>query len=698
MRASGERFRYSIPRRRAIIMACLLAISGLVMASAGQASAAVSASWTGWLNTDLETYADNIGAWNSGDNGVQVALPGGQALWLWNDSFVGPVRSDGTEDPFSVYYDHNTELLTTGSGSSFTVNNTITGPVTNGRPTPAVPPISGSPSGSWAWPAGGLYQGSSVEAIYNVFAQAPGLGDLNYAPVSNEIVTMPLSSLTDPSTYSIVAGPSSGCSISSSPPEQNCVQWGVGMLNSTDCPAATQLASCTYVYGEKWPSYGSNGHTLVEAVTPQGGLGTAGDWWYDTTSGWSQTMSGLSAQLGGASVNAVSVHQVSGSSYVAVESTGGGVVAYYSSSPQLTNASSAKLFNQPSGPQSPLKNGAITYQFHIEPAYSSGSNVVMGFSVNSGAYDKACLQYAPYVDAAYYQPEFYSFTLPASASAVATGTLPAPQLDTFPQSSVSGETTVSGCTSKSPPAPVTPGNVTAAYAGGGNINLSWKDPGGLFQYDIRREDLDNPGWTQFQYPVWDSPCASDHSKNCFTDSASFAGLIPGHSYDYEFDTYNWVGHGIGWNDSVVVTLPAKLTVVSSGLCDSVPGGSTSAGTQFDQEGCAPSSSAQQWRYTATGQDPTGQYTEYEIANMNSGYCMVPAGSQSGAAVDQEACSGSTAQWEFRIVDTNYDFQLYNVGTGLCLSPVGGSQSGNVKLVQAACGTTANVTWHSSLDY
>jgi hypothetical protein len=47
---------------------------------------------------------------------------------------------------------------------------------------------------------------------------------------------------------------------------------------------------------------------------------------------------------------------------------------------------------------------------------------------------------------------------------------------------------------------------------GTDIGLSWSDPGGLYQYDIRREDTANPGWTNFAYPVWDSSC-SNHADN-----------------------------------------------------------------------------------------------------------------------------------------------------------------------------------------
>jgi hypothetical protein len=689
--SSAARLGRARPRRPAALLACLLAVTTLAVAGPVRATAQTSltASWTSWLNSGLETYADTAGRWNSGDNAVQVALPGSQALWLFNDSFYGPVDGDGTVSQYSTHYVRNMILLTSGSGSSFGVDATITGPVSGGVPAPAVLPITGSPDNSWAWPAGGLVQGNSVEAIYNVFAP---VSSPDYAPVSSEVVTMPLASLTDPSTYTIAAAPSADCGTG----DKNCIQWGVSLLNSTDCPAATGLSSCTYIYGEVWPQAGSGQHTLVEAVSGQGQVGVASDWWYDTTSGWTHTLSSLAKPLGsGTDVNAVSVYQVSASSYVLL--SGGlsnGIVAYYASTPSLAGASSAELFTGP-GPHG--VPGALAYQFHIDPAYSGGPNVVMGFSFNSVDHDNACLRYAPYYNVAGYQPEFYSFTLPSSASAVVTGSLPAPQLRSFAKSPVSGEKWgTSSCTaSTAVPAPT---GFQATYAGAAHIDLTWSDPGGLYQYDIQREDWTNPAssWTQFGYPVWDSPCAN-HADNCFTDNADTALLIPGHTYLYEIEAWNWVGGNGGYiYPGTLVTLPAKLTVVSSGLCASMPG--SSAGPQLDQRRCSAKSTNQEWSYTPEAQD--GNYTDYAISSFSNSECMVPASSASGAPVDRGSCTATAAAggWEFRIVDNNLDFELYNDTTGLCLSIKGNSQSSGAGLVQAACSTASDAIWHASLDY
>ena len=117
--------------------------------------------------------------------------------------------------------------------------------------------------------------------------------------------------------------------------------------------------------------------------------------------------------------------------------------AYYASTPRLSGARFTRLFAAPAAHGVP---GFLAYQFHIDPAYSSGANVVVGFSVNSFVHDQACLNYAPYFDVAAYQPEFYSVTLPSGTGGGAGGgagpragkppALPIPQLVSFGHSPV----------------------------------------------------------------------------------------------------------------------------------------------------------------------------------------------------------------------------------------------------------------------
>jgi len=428
-----------LSRRRAALAAAVLAAAaalGITVSLLLAGPAPLSASWTGWLNSGLEHYADTAGRWNSGDNAVQVALPDGRALWLFNDSFYGPVEAGGSVNPAEPVV-RNMMLLTSGSGSSFTVNQTITGLA--GHAAPAVPAVPGSPAFSWAWPADGIVEGNAVEAIYNVFAPY-GPGPFDYGPVGTEVVTMPLASLSQPSSYRIQPASFAQASVTAEcgSGHTGCIQWGTGLLNSSSCPAG--LSACTYIYGEVWSAPGDLKRTLVVAAAPSEDLG--GPWWYDTGSGWSRTPSGLAAPLGSGSFDAGSVYQLSGDAYVVLGSDPeGDMDAYYASTPRLSGARFTRLFAAPGAHGVP---GFLAYQFHIDPAYSSGANVVIGFSVTSFVHDQACLNYAPYFEVAAYQPEFYSVTLPASAgdstrggASPRTGKLPAlpvPQLVSFGRS------------------------------------------------------------------------------------------------------------------------------------------------------------------------------------------------------------------------------------------------------------------------
>ena len=196
-----------------------------------------------------------------------------------------------------------------------------------------------------------------------------------------------------------------------------------------------------------WPSPGDSSRTLVVAVAPRGRLADPGTWWYDTAAGWSRSPSGLAAPLGrGSPFGVGSVYRLPGGDYVVLGSSpADGIVAWYAPVPALSGARFARLFSAPGARGIP---GFVTYQAHIAPAYSQGTSVVIGFSVNSFAHDRDCLNYAPYYDVAAYQPEFYSVTLPASATAANTST----NTSTSATSAARGRCPHRACARSAPPA------------------------------------------------------------------------------------------------------------------------------------------------------------------------------------------------------------------------------------------------------
>jgi hypothetical protein len=339
--------------------------------------------------------------------------------------------------------------------------------------------------------------------------------------------------------------------------------------------------------------------------------------------------------------------------------------------------------------------GIIDFDVDVEPAFSQGASLVLGIGVNSADHDQACLNYAPFYDVAAYQPEFYTATLPPSAAGVVTGTLPAAGLVRFARSPVAGEQWGTGSCGVSTPVP-TPTGFQARYQGHGRVALSWSDPGGLYEYEVRHADWGDvgAGWSRPR-AVWDSRCPGSGSANCDTDASA---LVPGHTYVYQVAAWNWSGGGDGGFDypRAFVTVPARLTVSGpvsgSGQCLTVTGTGERAGVRLAR--CGPKSAAQRWRYTTVS---TGPGTPaYAVTSMSTGKCLVPAASAAGSRVGLGSCPATAAasEWQFRSAGGSGDtgsVGLYNSRTRLCLSTSGGT------LIQARCGTTA-AGWRSELAY
>ncbi|MBO0805247.1 MAG: ricin-type beta-trefoil lectin domain protein, partial [Nocardiopsaceae bacterium] len=233
-----------------------------------------------------------------------------------------------------------------------------------------------------------------------------------------------------------------------------------------------------------------------------------------------------------------------------------------------------------------------------------------------------------------------------------------------------------------------PAGFRARYAGGGRVGLTWSDPGGMYQYEIRSEDVADPagGWHELRYPVWDAPCPGPaKTGDCFTDTAGASFLAPGHTYRFEISASNWAGASDGGfgRAHATVTMPATITAVTSGLC------ATATGARLSLGGCSARSAGQEWRYAPVARD--GKVTEYAIASFPGGKCLVP----SGRAVTLGSCSSAARGWEFKITDSGYDFDLYNKATGLCLAVNGNSKFAGAPLTLAACRTSPSTAWHSS---
>ncbi|MGC5781111.1 RICIN domain-containing protein [Methylobacterium sp. NFXW15] len=122
----------------------------------------------------------------------------------------------------------------------------------------------------------------------------------------------------------------------------------------------------------------------------------------------------------------------------------------------------------------------------------------------------------------------------------------------------------------------------------------------------------------------------------------------------------------------------------SGLCLTVPNGSTANGTQLDQEACT-GSAAQTWQVKAFNNG-------FTLVNQANGLCIDSQMSNTaGGAVLQWTCNSSTQQtWSAKAQGAGY--ALVTAFSGQCLDVFGGDTASGAKLIQWGCHGGTNQTF------
>lgn len=129
----------------------------------------------------------------------------------------------------------------------------------------------------------------------------------------------------------------------------------------------------------------------------------------------------------------------------------------------------------------------------------------------------------------------------------------------------------------------------------------------------------------------------------------------------------------------------RLVNTNSGLCLTVPGGSTSTGVQLVQSGCD-GSSAQVWTLSSQG-------SGFRLVAGNSGLCagVKDAATSAGKAVQQQSCTGASSQtWE--IVAASRDYHVVNANSDKCLNIKDSSTSSGALVQQNSCDSVTSKSW------
>lgn len=364
----------------------------------------------------FQAYGNTSGAWSGGDGAQSLVLPDGSTVWFFADTFLGQVGPGNTRSPFTTGLAHNSAVL---------YRDGHLGPTYAAAPGPGgynaatdytwVSPPPPYPADRYELINGNqVIDHGTVYKFYQLADRDLHPGGFEYKLVGTVIESFSLDPTAD--TLSPAGGTPLGIEDSAG---SNPVIWGAATLVS---------GGYIYIYGVKPYNGGAAPFPLYLARVPVGGL-AAGDAWqyYDgapgcspSSSAWATDPRSATALRTGASAG-FSVTDVNGTYVLLTSDTSGDgsvddAVAYYAQCPSGFSPGSPRyLVYQPR-----LPSGYLAYEYRIVPQFSSGSGVLVSYSLDT------TVAGGNFGDITTYRPRFLDVKLPGIGGPAGSVTDPAP--------------------------------------------------------------------------------------------------------------------------------------------------------------------------------------------------------------------------------------------------------------------------------
>ncbi|HKS98483.1 MAG TPA: hypothetical protein VJT31_03045, partial [Rugosimonospora sp.] len=193
--------------------------------------------------------------WTGGDSTFSVRLPDGRTLWLFSDTFLGPLNRNGTR-PTGAEMVNNTFVVQDGDQLT-----TVYGG-TPAHPTAIMPPPGPD---RWFWTGDGMLTGDGlVQVVFREY-QRTGTGALSYGYQRSVVATFSPDHLNTPSSVDPL-------------PSDSGVAWGAALL-----PASRSGDGYTYLYGVVNTGTGK----AMRVARIYGSDLRHGTWQYRAACGWS---------------------------------------------------------------------------------------------------------------------------------------------------------------------------------------------------------------------------------------------------------------------------------------------------------------------------------------------------------------------------------------------------------------------------
>ncbi|WP_051866442.1 hypothetical protein [Streptosporangium roseum] len=317
-----------------------------------------------------------------GDSTYSMRMPDGRTLWLFSDTFLGPLNSNGTR-PTSAKLVNNSFVIQDGTKLT-----TVHGGTAE-EPKALLPPPD---STHWYWSGDGFIVGNTLQVAFHKYRRE-GTGPMPFAFDENVVATFSLGDLTKPTNITKM-------------PSGAGVAWGSAIL-----PASRSGDGYTYIYGVSDAPINKQ----MRVARVKGNDLRVGRWQYLTPWGWTEVEDHAADTLAGIA-NEYSVTPWKGQflllSQDSTEAFSGQINAFTSCDPfdGFTNKTSVYRMPEPGPLGSYLDPDIISYNPHVHYEQSTEGSLLISYNVNS--MDNRVQPDADhYRDPGIYRPRFFRATI-----------------------------------------------------------------------------------------------------------------------------------------------------------------------------------------------------------------------------------------------------------------------------------------------
>ncbi|WP_125637706.1 hypothetical protein [Nonomuraea sp. WAC 01424] len=316
--------------------------------------------------------------WTGGDSTYSMRMPDGRTLWLFSDTFLGPLNANGTR-PTSAKVINNSFVIQDGNKLTTVHGGTASAPKA------LLPPPDDT---HWYWSGDGFITGDRLQVMFNRYRRQ-GTGPMPFAFDQNVVATFSLSDLTKPQSLTTM-------------PSHAGVAWGSAIL-----PASRSGDGYTYIYGVSDAPINKK----MKVARVRGDDLRNGRWQYYTSWGWTEVEEHAGETLTGIA-NEYSVTPWQGQflmvSQDSTEAFSGLINAFTSCDPfdGFTNKTYVYRMPEPGPLGSYLDGDIISYNPHVHFEQSTEDSLLISYNVNS--MDNRVQDDADhYRDPGIYRPRFF---------------------------------------------------------------------------------------------------------------------------------------------------------------------------------------------------------------------------------------------------------------------------------------------------